>query len=93
MRTNKKSVSRQVKPVSTNQLNFQVADLCASSTDPRIKNRFDIVLDKGTWDAISLTKGDQEHMLNVYRRTVEDLFSSRQEKDRFFVIISCNFTL
>lgn len=51
---------------------------------------FDVVLDKGTFDAISLmpqTEGE-EHSCETYRRKVEPLLA----KDGFLVVTSCNWT-
>ncbi|KAH7724721.1 Protein F29B9.1 [Aphelenchoides avenae] len=80
-------------------IEFKAADLIAEKTDPNLRGRFDVVLDKGTWDAISLA-GDRTTRLKNYRRTVVDLFRTREPgvgteasaKLGLFVIFSCNFT-
>lgn len=53
------------------------------------------MLDKGTWDAISLA-GNREERLKNYRRSVMDFFELHEEEEdlvtRYFIIFSCNFT-
>ncbi|KAI6174622.1 Methyltranfer-dom domain-containing protein [Aphelenchoides bicaudatus] len=70
-----------------------VANLCSDEVNPNIARRFDVVLDKGTWDAISLGSEDQQQLLDAYCQTVQSLFAVNSVLDQYFVIISCNFTL
>lgn len=78
------------KSSETDKIDYQVADLTADETDPKIKAKFDVVTDKGTWDAISLNSKD---MLEAYRRSIQSLFGTSDGRSQYFIIISCNFTL
>ncbi|KAI6170113.1 Methyltranfer-dom domain-containing protein [Aphelenchoides besseyi] len=72
-------------------IDYQVADLAADQTPVELCGRFDCVLDKGTWDAMSLSR---ESKIEAYRRTIVELFDQQNDSvDRFFVLISCNFTV
>ncbi|KAE9553656.1 hypothetical protein FO519_003104 [Halicephalobus sp. NKZ332] len=77
------------------KIEFRVADLIAEKTDPSLCRRFQVVLDKGTWDAISLN-GDRKERLENYRRSIMDMFELHEEEDdlatRYFIVFSCNFT-
>uniref|UniRef100_A0AC35GTZ7 Protein-lysine N-methyltransferase n=1 Tax=Panagrolaimus sp. PS1159 TaxID=55785 RepID=A0AC35GTZ7_9BILA len=77
------------------KIKFQVADLIADKTDPELCGKFQVILDKGTWDAISLA-GDREARLKNYRRSIMDFFELNEEKSsqmsRYFIIFSCNYT-
>lgn len=56
---------------------------------------FQVILDKGTLDAILLS-GDRRQRLNNYRRSIMEFFELQEEQTdyspRYFVIFSCNFT-
>ncbi|WKX88897.1 hypothetical protein Q1695_008492 [Nippostrongylus brasiliensis] len=67
-------------------MQFQVLDVLSSSREP-FSVRFNVVLDKGTWDAMSLS-ADREQRLVAYRTTVDEAL----ENGGKFVIFSCNFT-
>jgi len=80
-----------------NRIEFRVADINTELTDPELCKRFDVVLDKGTWDAISLS--GKENSLKNYKRSVADMLgsqtlqgSSSPVMSKYFIIISCNFT-
>lgn len=53
-------------------------------------NRFSIVIDKGTWDAISL--GGSSDLLKNYRHSILESFSNSLSSNRYFIIFSCNYT-
>lgn len=71
-----------------NQLNitYKVADL----TQPQDElGAFDVVHDKGTYDAVSLCPENPKEKRALYLATVEKLLSSAES---LFVITSCNWT-
>ena len=67
---------------------FQTCDILSLDVD--MKNCFDVCLDKGTYDAISLNK-DNSKMRTQYRQSVFDLLKTNA--DAIFFITSCNWTL
>jgi len=71
-------------------IHYQVADL-TSDLSPNLAEKFDVLLDKGTWDAISLA-ADSAKMLQNYRRSIGRLFRPNSSHQQFFVLVSCNFT-
>lgn len=69
---------------------FEEWDLLGAEPGDWLGSGFDAVLDKGTFDAISLmpqTEG-QEHSCETYRRKVEPLI----KKGGLLVLTSCNWT-
>ena len=77
---------RDIKP----EVRFEQWDLLASPPGAWLGDGFDIVLDKGTFDAISLmpqTEGEP-HSCETYRRKVESLM----KKGGLLVLTSCNWT-
>uniref|UniRef100_A0A0R3Q136 Protein-lysine N-methyltransferase n=1 Tax=Angiostrongylus costaricensis TaxID=334426 RepID=A0A0R3Q136_ANGCS len=58
-----------------------------SPSDILFSNQYDVLLDKGTWDAMSLSN-DRDSRVHIYRTAVKDALTSRGK----FVILSCNFT-
>ncbi|EGW33060.1 uncharacterized protein SPAPADRAFT_55010 [Spathaspora passalidarum NRRL Y-27907] len=71
---------------------FEQVDLLQKEA-PFLKNKFDILLDKGTLDAIALNQDplqefDGEIGMDVYARQVEQLMN----KGSILLITSCNFT-
>lgn len=69
---------------------FEEWDLLGAEPGDWLESGFDVVLDKGTFDAISLmpqTEG-QEHSCETYRRKVEPLI----KKGGLLVLTSCNWT-
>lgn len=73
------------------QFAFQRVDIL--SDDAFLSNKFDILLDKGTLDAIAL---NQEPLAHFDGRLGMEVYSSQLEKlmhaDSVFLITSCNFT-
>lgn len=72
------------------QLSFECWDLLESTPGDWLGGGFDVVLDKGTFDAISLMdhSGGRMHPCDVYRDKVPALI----KPDCFLVITSCNWT-
>ena len=69
-------------------ISFSQADIFSKDWTP---GTFDIVLDKGTLDAIALsgvTFADGKTVVDIYSQVIEKLI----EKDGVFLITSCNFT-
>uniref|UniRef100_A0A1I7Y742 Protein-lysine N-methyltransferase n=1 Tax=Steinernema glaseri TaxID=37863 RepID=A0A1I7Y742_9BILA len=78
------------------EIEFLVTDLIKEESDEELRNRFDVILDKGTWDAISLA-GDRNERLKNYRNSIVSFLRQNDMADiplepRYFVICSCNFT-
>ncbi|EYB82680.1 hypothetical protein Y032_0353g3286 [Ancylostoma ceylanicum] len=68
-------------------ITFEVMDVLSPSSRGFLANQYDVVLDKGTWDAMSLSN-DREDRLTAYRGAVVEALCS----SGLFVIFSCNFT-
>lgn len=75
----------------TSSLVFHEWDILASPPGPWLASGFDVVLDKGTFDAISLSKETDSRgrrICETYRERVEPLVKSGGR----FLITSCNWT-
>ncbi|KAK6731889.1 hypothetical protein RB195_008005 [Necator americanus] len=68
-------------------ISFKVVDILSSGSKDAFSNHYDVVLDKGTWDAISLSS-DRDARLIAYRNAVVAALRTSGQ----FVIFSCNFT-
>lgn len=55
--------------------------------DNTLTDRYDIVMDKGTWDAMSLSS-QKERRLSRYRNFIVNITTIKG----LFIIFSCNFT-
>ncbi|XP_062621656.1 uncharacterized protein LOC134283224 [Saccostrea cucullata] len=69
----------------------QVADLIAAGCMQKytcLTRQYKIVIDKGTYDAISLIPDSEVEARQAYLKTVKHLV----DEDRIFVITSCNWT-
>ncbi|EDO15069.1 hypothetical protein Kpol_411p14 [Vanderwaltozyma polyspora DSM 70294] len=69
-------------------IKFEQADIFQNNWNP---GKFDIVLDKGTLDAIALSGikfDDGKTIVDIYSKVIEKLL----DKDGVFLITSCNFT-
>lgn len=69
-------------------VNFSTADIFDRNWNP---GKFDVVLDKGTLDAIALSglkKDNGKSLVQLYSQVVENLLV----EDGVFLITSCNFT-
>uniref|UniRef100_A0AC34QG67 Protein-lysine N-methyltransferase n=1 Tax=Panagrolaimus sp. JU765 TaxID=591449 RepID=A0AC34QG67_9BILA len=103
-----RKAARAEEAENSPKIDFKVADLIADKTDPElyrkfqvrlqqniVQTSFQVILDKGTLDAILLA-GDRTQRLNNYRRSITDFFELQEEQNdhfpRYFVIFSCNFT-
>ena len=70
---------------------FQTCDIL--NLEPEMKNGFDICLDKGTYDAISLCQDNSKEMRLQYRQSVFELLrDSTSSESPLFFITSCNWT-
>ena len=70
---------------------FEQWDVMQDPQPEEWQNAFDVVLDKGTFDAISLSGEKDEHgrrSVEGYRERVENLV----KRDGYFVVTSCNWT-
>jgi hypothetical protein len=69
----------------------QVVDLVADDSTKKytcLTKKYKVVIDKGTYDAISLIPEDEMAARTAYLRTVKQVVSD----DGLFVITSCNWT-
>ncbi|CCH60268.1 hypothetical protein TBLA_0C04720 [Henningerozyma blattae CBS 6284] len=78
------------KEYSKELIDFKQADIFQENWLP---DKFDIVLDKGTLDAIALSgikvgPNKDQNVVNIYNKVIEKLLP----KDGVFLITSCNFT-
>lgn len=55
----------------------------------KIDDVFDVVLDKGTFDAIALSEESKKNR-ELYKETIYKILNDSQNS--YFVITSCNFT-
>lgn len=73
----------------SNNVKFEQADIFNENWNP---GQFDIVLDKGTLDAIALsglkTEDGTQSIVNVYNKVIEKILKPQG----VFLITSCNFT-
>ncbi|KAL7075221.1 hypothetical protein ACQ4LE_005638 [Meloidogyne hapla] len=83
----------------SNKIKFLLANISGDKVDSELEGKFDILLDKGTFDAISLTnKSEREKHLKCYQQNICQLFKRNKfdgntaESPRFLLIFSCNFT-
>ncbi|KRZ89472.1 Protein bicaudal D -like protein 1 [Trichinella sp. T8] len=72
-----------------NQIHFQNLDLLINSEN--LHNKFDVILDKGTFDVISLRE-DAEKAVPVYISNVTHYYCRKSNLPRLFFIASCNNT-
>ncbi|KRX13181.1 Protein bicaudal D -like protein 1 [Trichinella nelsoni] len=72
-----------------NQIHFQNFDLMINSEN--LHNKFDVILDKGTFDVISLRE-DAEKAIPVYISNVTHYYCRKSNLPRLFFIASCNNT-
>lgn len=83
---------------SCNKIRFELIDLMEpESINENLKNSFDCIIDKGTFDAISLTVGTKKPLfqpyIEKYLSSVNKLINKNSKIiEKFFVIVSCNFT-
>ncbi|XP_034244381.1 EEF1A lysine methyltransferase 2 [Thrips palmi] len=75
---------------SARQLNikFETCDILADSACPFNGRRFKIVLDKGTYDAISLNPENAQEKRSLYIESVNNLL----DVEGLFILTSCNWT-
>lgn len=82
------------------KIKFKLVDLLdAESIDASLSDSFDCIIDKGTFDAISLIIGTKELLFQQYIKqylcSVHKLFRKSINDvtiEKFFIIVSCNFT-
>lgn len=69
-------------------IKFETFDILADSSCPLNGRKFKVVLDKGTYDAISLNPDNPSEKRSLYIEAVNNLL----EADGLFIITSCNWT-
>uniref|UniRef100_F1L445 Protein-lysine N-methyltransferase n=1 Tax=Ascaris suum TaxID=6253 RepID=F1L445_ASCSU len=84
IRLAKSIAEREATNTDMPSINFQVVDLLEDNT---LTDRYDIVMDKGTWDAMSLSS-QKERRLSRYRNFIVNITTIKG----LFIIFSCNFT-
>jgi len=70
------------------KINYEVCDILADSLSPLNGKKFQIVLDKGTYDAISLNPENTSEKRSSYIDAVNSLLDS----EGLFILTSCNWT-
>ncbi|CDW55287.1 Methyltransf 31 domain containing protein [Trichuris trichiura] len=73
------------------EIQFEVCHCDILCLPKRLEAKFDIVLDKGTFDVIYM-RGDSEHSVPLYVKNVLRLFRTKGGQYRFLLIASCNCT-
>ncbi|EFO91888.1 hypothetical protein CRE_30328 [Caenorhabditis remanei] len=68
-------------------IRFEQLDITAPRNE-FLSSKFDVILDKGTWDAMSLSE-ERENRLKAYLELLEQVMT----EGGLFIIFSCNFTL
>uniref|UniRef100_A0A0K0F7L2 Protein-lysine N-methyltransferase n=1 Tax=Strongyloides venezuelensis TaxID=75913 RepID=A0A0K0F7L2_STRVS len=76
---------------NNNEIVFKVDDMLSDNHDSELIHKFNIILDKGTWDAICLS-GDRGERLKCYKKNIDTFFTNDSSKVQLFIIVSCNFT-
>ncbi|KAI5966211.1 EFM4 [Candida pseudojiufengensis] len=80
------------KKYSNNNFKFDQVDLLSSNSEFLNNNKFDIILDKGTLDAIALNQDiiteDGKRGMDIYATQVKKMMKF----DSILLITSCNFT-
>ncbi|KAK3917357.1 EEF1A lysine methyltransferase 2 [Frankliniella fusca] len=69
-------------------IKFETCDILADATKPLNGRQFKVVLDKGTYDAISLNPENAHEKRNMYIEAVHNLL----EAEGSFILTSCNWT-
>nr|XP_022301820.1 EEF1A lysine methyltransferase 2-like [Crassostrea virginica] len=72
-------------------IDYQIADLITEDCTERytcLTRRYKLVIDKGTYDAVSLIPGDELKTRQAYLKTVRQIM----DRGGLFVITSCNWT-
>lgn len=73
--------------LSSQELSLQQLDITSPRND-FFSSQFDVILDKGTWDAMSLSE-ERHFRLDSYLVLLHKSLST----DGRFIIFSCNFTM
>lgn len=68
-------------------IKFQVLDIL--EPDPSFEQTFDVLLDKGTYDALCLTPGAD---IQQNRQRYLNFITKHLQANGYFIIMSCNFT-
>lgn len=67
---------------------FQTCDILADSACPLNGRKFKIVLDKGTYDAISLNPDNAQEKRGLYIESVNNIL----DVEGLYILTSCNWT-
>lgn len=84
---------RQVLSSAPKEIRFEKLCLCQRSLPLHLRDAFDVCVDKGTLDAISLSDNREEN-IRTYLTNVHALLatSSQDANSQFFICCSCNYT-
>ncbi|XP_059093251.1 EEF1A lysine methyltransferase 2-like [Tigriopus californicus] len=69
-------------------LTFETCDILNLNSSPLLSKTYNVILDKGTYDAVSLDPEDTKTKRNIYIRHVQALL----DPQGYFFITSCNWT-
>ena len=82
------SLAKRVADSENVNVDYQCCDFLAQQTDEGL-SMYDVCLDKGTYDAISLNPENSKSMRLAYKNNL----LSRLKNEGLFVITSCNWTM
>jgi SAM-dependent methyltransferase len=71
-----------------NQIKTNIYFMIDDILHTNIKEKFHLIIDKGTFDSISLNEKSQENQ-QIYIKNIKNLL---EDYDSYFIITSCNFT-
>lgn len=80
-------LARKISSKHDLNISFRVMDICQSELSTEF--RFDFVIDKGTYDAISLCPDNSKEMRNKYIRNVSEILL---KSEGYLGLTSCNWT-
>ena len=81
-------LAQQIADSKELNINFFVLDILNAKMPPEIPQKFSLILDKGTYDAIALSENSKENRVKY----VNFLCSIMEPDHSVFIITSCNFT-
>ncbi|XP_003383000.1 PREDICTED: protein-lysine N-methyltransferase Mettl10-like [Amphimedon queenslandica] len=81
-------LAKQIALKEKAKVKFLCGDILTDDTIEDMIGQIDLVLDKGTYDAISLSPNEAKTKRKAYNESVLSLL----KKDGLFIIVSCNWT-
>lgn len=81
-------LAKKVATAQNLDIKFETCDILADAAKPLNGRQFKVVLDKGTYDAISLSPENAPEKRNIYIEAVHNLLEAQGS----FILTSCNWT-